>query len=339
MTRTTVDSVDSVSQLLTALGDHPAPEALQELRELERIEQIRRNNGLETRYALALRSGRLTGYVPVYPTPSWFLPAGHIAKLFALADSANWSSPVLIGSDGNSPSTLRATAGSASAALVDAALRIAHEHSPDLICLPYLDEAQHAAVRPAVPPAPALAGEREEAYFDLPFPSFDDYLRTLSQARRGSVRRERRAFLRSGLIVHPVPAADAVDLDYLLFQVEHKYGASTSLELERIYLETTADAMGESGHALVCCAADRPVAVVILWDLGPTWRVRCWGCDYGSPLIRDARVYFNLVFYESIIRACEAGASRLMVGTGSPTPKIARGARTRTLRSVGWEPR
>jgi hypothetical protein len=94
--------------------------------------------------------------------------------------------------------------------------------------------------------------------------------------------------------------------------------------------------MGERGTALVARLRDRAVAVTVLWDIGTQWRVRCWGCDYQVAEVRDAYAYFNLMFYEPVVRAMAAGVTRIVVGTGSLEGKRRRGAATRQLRSIGW---
>ncbi|MFC4015622.1 peptidogalycan biosysnthesis protein [Nonomuraea purpurea] len=316
-------------------GDRPGPISSQEARELHRIELFRRHHGLRTFYVIAREADDIIGFLPVYPVSRAFAPPRMVTGLFA--DLPHWSSALLLGSDGSIPSLLTArpeTAGE----LIARALTLDSGQGPGIACLMHADDAQFELVRPFLPEA-AYLGERQEAYFELPFASFEAYVATLSRNGRSQARRERRRFLDSGLELSAVPAMDAVELEPLLTQVERKYDANASAEWEALFLSSTALAMAECGTALVVHDCGRPVAFTLLWQVGSVWRVRCWGCDYAHPAVRDAALYANLMFYEPIIRAGQAGGRRLIVGTGTLESKLRRGASLRRLRSLAWEHR
>jgi len=326
-----MDVLDSAREL------HALPTDLltgQELRELARLEGLRARDGMATHYAVDVTGGRLTGLLPVYPTPTELLPPTRISGLFGEPGPTDWSVAALLGSDTSGPSLFRFRRNETARALLALAQTVVDDYGPDLYCLPLLDDGQYevtAARRPA-----DFAGERHDAHVSVPCGSFDDYVMALPRQRRVQVRRERRAFLSSGLVVEDRAVTGSLGLARLLYQVERRHGAPSSVAWERDYLRGVGAAMAGAGTALVASLAGRPVATTVLWDVGSHWRIRCWGCDYAVPEVRDSYAYFNLMFYEPISRAAAAGVSRLAVGTGSLEGKRRRGAVTRRLRSVGW---
>jgi hypothetical protein len=326
-----IDVLDSARDL------HPVRADLltdQELRELGRIEALRHHLGARTHYAVDVTDGRLRGLLPVYPTPAGVLPPVIVRGLLDGGGPAGWSASALLGSDASGASMFRFRDTGQAGELLDAALAVAGDYRPDLCCLPLLDDEQYAAVASRVPGV--FAGERHDAHLEVAAGSFADYVMALPTRRRVQVRRERRAFLSSALVVEERPVTDAVELAPLLHQVERRHGAPSTVEWERDYLRGVGAAMGGAGVALVASLAGRPVATTVLWDVGSHWRVRCWGCDYSVPEVRDAYAYFNLMFYEPIRRAAAAGGRRIAVGSGSLEGKRRRGARMRRLRSLGW---
>jgi hypothetical protein len=327
-----VELLTAIDQVYAVVGDRPPPLPRQELYELDRIERIRRHDALDTYYAITRgAAGRIDGFLPLYPTPRARAGQGVLAKMRSGTDAIGWSTALLLGSDGSAPNSLVATPRVAADLVAAAAL----ETRAGLKCLPHADGAQWALVADALPAA-RWSEQREEAYFDVSFDSFDAYAATLSRSRRSQMRRERRRFLGSGVTLRALPATEAVGLAPLLTQVERRYNADASVRRERLYLWSTAVAMGDAGTALVAYDGDEPVAFTILWRVGEYWRVRCWGCDYGHAAVRAAALYPNLMFYEPMLRASAAGVRRLVVGTGSLESKLIRGARLRGLRSVAW---
>ncbi|SFO58702.1 MULTISPECIES: peptidogalycan biosysnthesis protein [Actinomadura] len=325
----------SIAQLRARHSELPVAD--QNLRELERVERLRRFSSMTTMYLTARTRSGVHGLLPLYPTSRSALPEETVARLFQEETDPAWRSMMLIGSDATAPNSLVCTPDTA-AALVEEAVAISVRHSPDLVCFPHLSDAQHAAVRPCLGADPEFSGEREEAYFDLRYGSFDEYVMSLPRQRRSHIRRERRLFRESRVTLRELPPAEVVHLEPYLTGVESRYGVPPRPELQRLYLRTTAQAMGDRGTALVASVADRPIAFTTLWDLGSVWRTRVWGCDDTHPLVREAAVYFNLMYYEPIIRADAADARRLYVGTGTIEAKTRRGARVRRLRSIGWAP-
>ncbi|MFC4015624.1 GNAT family N-acetyltransferase [Nonomuraea purpurea] len=330
-----IEVLDTIEQVdLLNDGTRLVPE--QVLRELDRRQLIRELNGLLTLYVVAVDGAGLAGLVPIYPTPGGFFESEQAAILFGETDRFTWSSVSLIGSDGVTPNVM--TARIPLPALLRAAWAVAGRYRPELICAPLLDEEQHAAVRSAMPPGPARLACRDEAYFDLPYTSFAEYVAALPKQRRRKVRSQRRALLESGLTVRPVPPLEAVEAVLpLLAQVERKYGTTATEEEMRQYLTSTSTAMGAHCSMLVAFDGAVPVAFVTLWDVGPHWRTRAWGCDYCHPAVRERALYFNLTFFEPIERAIAAGVRRVYVGTEAMEAKRRRGALVRRLRSLGWE--
>ena len=326
-----IDVLDSVREL-HALGPDLLTE--QELRELARREELRTRHQVATHYVVDLAGGRPVGLLPVYPTPSWYLPSARIDGLFGADGPSDWAVAALLGSDttGQNLFVFRDTA--RAVAMLDHALATTEGYGVDLWCLPLLDDRQYAATNGRG--GARYVGERFEAYLDLPPGDFSDYVMALPKQRRVQVRRERRAFVSSRLTLEELPVTASIELALLLHQVERKHGAPSTPDSEREYLRTVGHAMAGSGIALVTSLSGRPVATTILWDVGTHWRVRCWGCDYSVPEVRDAYAYFNLMFYEPISRAMATGTSRVIVGTSSVKGKCRRGALLRRLRTIGW---
>lgn len=329
-----IEVLDSVRELHALRPDRSGLLTGQELRELARVEELRTRGGVDTHYVVTVAGGRPTGLLPVYPTPATFLPPDRVTGLFAAPGPGGWTCAALLGSDTSGPNWLRADNPERVRELVGTAMSVVDGYAPDLYCLPLLDDRQHRAVAAGVPAV--FEGGREEAYLDLPAGTFADWVMALPRQRRVQVRRERRAFRASTLRLGAEPVTDSAELAGLLYQVERRHGAPTSIAWEQGYLSSVAAAMGDRGTALVARLAERAVAVTLLWDVGSHWRVRCWGCDYGVAEVRDAYAYFNLMFYEPVVRATTAGVSRIIVGTGSLESKRRRGASTRPLRSIGW---
>jgi predicted N-acyltransferase len=248
---------------------------------------------------------------------------------------------LLLGSDMRSTNMLTAAPEMPGLAvsMLDVARAMAIRLRPDVVCAPMLNDQQYEWVRSAFPACGPPASETSEAYLDLCFESFDGYIAGLPASWRAKRRKERRRFLESGLDLRVTPPSTvATGAAPLLAQVEQKYGAAGAvIQREWSYLTSTAVAMGRHGSALVAEQDGRLVAFSVVWDTGRHWRVRCWGCDYGAPVVRESFAYFNLVVYEPLIRATAAGVCRLVLGTGSLPAKLERGAAVRRLRSLCWE--
>jgi hypothetical protein len=280
----------------------------------------------------------LAGLLPLYPTPVEEIEADRVTALFTdLAPDRVAGTVLLIGSDVEAPNVLTAASPRIARALLRTAWTWARRERTGLVCVPNLDDAQYGDTLASIPVSPSLFGRRDEAYFDVSYRSFQEYLGALPQRQRYKVRRYRRALRESGVVIRSVPAAAAVDdVLPLLAQCERKYGWRDSTRWLRTHLTTTAMAMGHSGRTLLASEGGRVIAFVTVWDVGPYWRVRAWGCDYGAAAVRAAFLYFNLTLFEPLERAITAGVSRIELGSGSLAAKLERGAATRGLRSLGW---
>jgi Peptidogalycan biosysnthesis/recognition len=326
---------DTVRAVQPATSDQFLGE--QWLREIGRLEAIWRWLGVTPRYVVATVDGRTVGLLPVYIALGRHYAGLTAASLFdGVGAVRDWRRGVWIGTDGTTSNVL-AGAGrpDVAVAVVEAAVALAMTADPDHICLPNLDDDQYRAVTAVAPMERAVVGESGEAVIDLAFDTFEEYVQRLP-SRRTAIRRERRRFLASDLELRQQPLEQVTGaLAGLLAQVEQKYGTG-SKEAEEAYLLGIAAATGRNSSALMVYDGGRPVAGSVLWDLGGDWRVRCWGCDYDHPAVRRDHLYFNLMYYEPMMRACAAGASRLLLGSGSLDTKVLRGARVRRRRSVAW---
>lgn len=216
-------------------------------------------------------------------------------------------------------------------ALVERARAVAADAGYDELLIPYLTATQsrwlagHAA-------AARSTGASARGVLHIAWSSFDEYLESLSRRRRSNVRSERRRFAESGIAVREVRLQDmAGDLTPLLVQTERRYGHAVERDhvefhLRLLALRDDADTVtlvADRGGLVACC---------IIGACGDRWRVEAWGCDYASIGRED--VYFNLVFYEPIIRAVARGVSTLDIGVGSIRAKRLRGCTVEPLRSL-----
>ncbi|WP_412518321.1 GNAT family N-acetyltransferase [Actinomadura madurae] len=330
-----VTVVDQVEPITAGFTEGPASHP-HVAGELLRVERLYAAQGGEVRYVVATdRGGRLRGLLPVYPVPRRSGSAVDPAELFGPV-GARWEQAVCLGSLGTLPNAVTACGPDrveVLRALFERGVELAAADGADFVCVPQLEDEIAPAVA-AVLPARSIARSTScDAIVDVTFTSFDGYVASLP-ARRRQFRRERRRFAASPLRLFEVPLVDAVrELAPLLHNVERKYGSRDALEVHEIYLLTTGLAMRSSSTTLVACRGRTPVAFSVIWEQGPDWSVRCWGCDY--ELTSGTCAYFNLVFYEPLIRAAERGVRSVNFGTEALEPKRQRGARLRRLTTLG----
>jgi peptidoglycan biosynthesis/recognition FemAB-like protein len=293
----------------------------QTARELERVERIRNVADADSAYVVALdEAGTACGLVPVYRD-------GDHARIGSIDTMPSWT---FHGPDCPVETVEALFAAAAGEAGSRGATRISAPLLDDDLLAPVL-----AAARRVTPDAEPVRRVTHEGVVDVTFRSFDGYVDSLLARRRRIVRRQRRRFLESDVDVAAVSLVDAcADLAPLLHQVESKYGHDRTVDECATYLATTGAAMGRYGRTLVAVHRRRPVAFTTVWDQGDGWRMRFWGCDYAAPVVRDAYLYFNLSYYEPLVRAGQAGASCVYLGTESLTVKQERGAWLRRLTTV-----
>ncbi len=306
--------------------------------ELERMQLAQRVQGT-TRYVVARdASGRAVGMVPVYTTgPPWH-PVVDPLALFALSADAIGSRLCLAGSHGTYTNFLTigtsvAAGGAAPIArtLVERARAVAREAGAVYVMLPYLDQAQARWL--AACQGTVAVDVREKAVLRVVWDSFEDYVASLPTARRTGVRRERRRFHDSGVDVREERVVDAAArLAPLLAQTEQRYGRQADPRQIAFHYSLLGMHLGDDFVALVAYRQRRPVACSLLLSCGGRLISKAWGCDYAA--VGDQFLYFNLTFYEPIIRAIERGVEVLDYGLGSLESKVQRGCAVERLQTM-----
>jgi len=308
------------------------------LGELERIQLAQRGQGT-TRYVVARDgSGRPLGMLPVYTSdPPWH-PVADPVTLFGLPAAAIGPRLCLAGSYGTYANFLTVAASvTADAAetvaltLVDRARAVAREAGSAYVVLPYLDETQ---ARWLAGRDVAAVHTREKAALPVVWDSFDAYVASLPARRRTGVRRERRRFLDSAFEVREERVVDAAPrLAPLLAQTERRYGREADPRQMAFHYTLLGTYLADDDFvALVAYREQRPVACSLLLTSGTRLISKAWGCDYAAA--GDNFLYFNLTFYEPIIRAIARGVEVLDFGLGSLESKAQRGCGMERLQTV-----
>lgn len=309
VTTRVVDTFAAVRPTLSAILTE------QTARELLRADRMLTGLGHRVEYVVALDPAPC-GFLPVYLGPDE-------TQLGSVGTMPTWTA-------------IRGPARTGTAqALFATGLARAAEGGATRVTAPLLHddlvEGVRAAAAEAMPTARLALLPTHEGVIDVTFSSFDGYVDSLP-ARQRMVRRQRRRFLESGLTVVDRNLSDACgELAPLLYQVDAKYGDHRPVAEYETYLWNVGASMGRHGRTLVALEDGDPVAFSVIWDQGDGWRMRFWGCDYDRPVVREAYVYFNLVFYEPITLAARSGAECVRFGTESLSTKQERGARLHPL--------
>jgi len=208
-----------------------------------------------------------------------------------------------------------------------AEVRASGGHSEALM---YLTPTAAAVVRSAAPDASLLVSPfSADAYLPLHFAGFDEYLSSLPGQRRHTARRERRRFHELGLRITTARLGDHYEeVASLVRNVHHKHGQMDelgallrwfSLQVEFVDEASVLFLCRDTGGRLVGCSS------FFVWNGGLYGR--CVGFDY-ARLPARSYAYFNLVFYEPIRWALDAGLEMIHFGMASAA-KAARGSRIR----------
>ena len=305
--------------------------------ELERIQLAQLGHG-ETTYLLARDGqGRPAGLTPVYTTrPPWH-PAVDPGAIFEPPIAAPGPAMCLAGSHGVYANFLtvgasvpRPEAGPVATALVEQARAIARAAGCEHVLLPYLDETQAGWLAGYTESAVAVS---EKAVLPVSWDSFEDYVSWLPGRRRTPVRRERRRFAESGIEVREQRMADVAGvLAPLLAQTEKRYGRDADPRQIEFHYTLLGMALGDDFIALVGYEQGRPVACSLLLKCGNRWISKAWGCDYA--VAGDQFLYFNLLFYEPVVRAAGRGIEAIDYGLGGLESKTQRGCAVERLRTL-----
>ncbi|MCL2784044.1 MAG: GNAT family N-acetyltransferase, partial [Propionibacteriaceae bacterium] len=208
--------------------------------------------------------------------------------------------------------------------LIDA-IRIETERvGTDVAWWPYLTE---AAVILLHPHCPGLLGLLDiSADYLLPAGDFSAFLLGLTRAQRGKIRRDRRLFEDSGLMVYRgVPEPFLPDIAHLVAEVESHHNNLMDPASLLPWLEAQLLVIGDQALAVVSRNHDNPVACALLYRSENQVVVRMAGLDYQRT--GTAGEYFETTLYQGIEWALDQGIRQLSLGTGTLQAKSYRGAR------------
>ena len=304
--------------------------------ELERIQVAQRGHGTTTYLVARDEVGRPLGLAPVYiARPPWH-PTVDPEMLPPAAEGASVCAVGSYGVYANYLTVAASVPGPAAAAvvrvLVERARAEARGSGSGHILFPYLDSTQAAWLRPYRDAAEAVS-VRAKAVLPVVWDSFDEYVSWLPSRRRTPVRRERRRFQESGIDLRLRRVADvAEETAPLLAETEKRYGREADPRRIEFHYTLLGMHLGDDFVALVAYLGGRPVACSLLLACGDRWISKAWGCDYAA--VGDRSLYFNLVFYEPVIRAIERGVAFLDYGLGGLESKTERGCVLEPLATI-----
>ena len=166
-----------------------------------------------------------------------------------------------------------------------------------------------------------------DCVIDVAWPDLDAYLGSLPVARR-SRRRERRAFLDSGIEVAVVRGAAALTDDLVPLQaaLRGKYGLDDRPGPLAVGLAAMRVCLDDEIVVFRAERAGRAVGFVLAFEHEAALYLRVAGFDYEALRGRDY-CYFNLAQYEPLRWAIERGLRRVHYGVGAYGPKLSRGCR------------
>jgi predicted N-acyltransferase len=333
--------VDNVGRVDADLLDQLGVESpTYRLGELERFHVAEHRRGSDISYLVACdEHGIPVGMMPVYIAGPPWEPTVDPASIFDPPAPMGGAKLCLAGSAGAYANFLEvgaairgAVAARVATALVEQVLVVARDAGCRHVLLPYLDEAQSLWLHEYDTMATARS-VRHKAVLPVDWDSFDDYLGWLPSHRRRRVRHERRVFERSGIDVREARLVDvAAKLAPLLTQTENRYGRDVNREQMEFYLLMLGMHMEGDSFTLVAYRNERPVAFSLALLCSDRWVMRSWGCDYAS--VGREGFYFNLVYYEPIVRAIERGARLIDFGVGALEAKTLRGCRLEPLWTI-----
>lgn len=307
--------------------------------ELDRVQIALRGNGETTYVVVRDAAGRPLALLPVYTAaPPWPPTADLIDDLAdTLGDQPRLCAAGSHGVPMNHLTVAKSadpiTAAEAMAAAVREARQIAAEHGCRRLLFPYLDQDQVARLRAAEPSA--VAGPvREKAVLPIVWASFEEYVASLPTRRRTPVRRERRRFLDSGMEVVEQPlSAVAAAVAPLVAATESRHGNAADADQIEFHYRLVAEVLGDDFRALLGYRDGSLLACALLSAVGSRWLSRAWGCDSAIADGSDF-CYFNLTFYEPIVRAMARGVTAIDYGLGGLEAKTQRGCRPEPLQSL-----
>ena len=170
-------------------------------------------------------------------------------------------------------------------------------------------------------------------YLDVPWSSFDGYLRYLRGKSRNMARnakREVRRLEREGIRIRTIE--DTAPFDERLFELADRQWYRhnrESLPYRRDFFRRLRENLGRNAVVFGAFAGSSLVGFSLVLEKGGTGYGLLHGVDGG--LDREAAAYFNLCFYAPIEAAIARHGQRLYCGRALPEPKLRRGCRRKAV--------
>ena len=170
-------------------------------------------------------------------------------------------------------------------------------------------------------------------WFNRGYRDFDDFLQTLSAAKRKMLKRERRRVSEQGVHMLRIAGHEVSELQWQVFfqfyaMTYLKKGAQPYLNLA-FFLQIAAT-MGEQIMLVLAVKNEKPIAAALSFVGGDTLYGRYWGCneDYNG-------LHFEACYYQGLDYCIEQGLQRFDSGAQGEH-KISRGFEPVTTYSVHW---
>lgn len=219
-------------------------------------------------------------------------------------------------------------------ALLAASLDVAADWDAAGVALLYVPAACLAELRPVLDDQEwAVVPHALEAWLDVRWSSFEEYLSSLSAGRRSAVRRELRTLRSSPLRVETTTQVGwEATIAPLLVQVQHRYGQAASGAAIEASLRASSQTVGDASVLFLLRDEARVVGYCLAYRWHHTLFLRSIGFDYGAGGLRD--LYFSLLVYEPLRYAIDHGLRHVHLGGEALEAKVGRGARLGVLWSA-----
>jgi uncharacterized protein len=309
------------------------------------LRTLERNSAMPARY-LVLRRGdnEILGALPCYVarSPGTNMlsdPGAVLATVTGSGTAADWLPSMLCGARvGYSSDLLLAphqssrTAVDTVRALVDALEHRAHELAVAGCAFLYLNQGGQRRILPHLTGwAPLFASA--EAWLDVPWASFDEYVKWLPASRRSIVRRDVHRFQQGPCLLQEGQLANWYEQTARLqVNVQRKYAHPATVNAMSEMFSWWADDVGDCSVVFLCRQGDLLVGYSLAFRWGGTLYLRSAGMDYDQ--LTGSAEYFNVTYYAPIRYAIRHGLHRIHFGMESFRPKCLRGARLSPLWSA-----
>lgn len=276
--------------------------------------------------------GTLLGGLPVHLSPHETVDAYRADRLFAELPGAWHDSGVVVGSQRGYQNRLVLAPGASTevvVALIETVRELATAaRMQAAYCFYATTETAELLLRARPGAVPALTNM--EAVLTLPGTEFGDYL-ALFGGR--NVRKEMRRFTSAGYEITTERLADTwKEIAPIRANVDRRYGREWTDAAMAEMMRRYAGSMDDISTVYGCRLDGDLVACSVFHEWGDTVYLRMVGFDYER--LRDAREYFNLMFYLPAQHAYATGKRHLHYGIGSHRAKVLRKAALHPLWTI-----